>query len=87
MRALNRHGYTRSVEYLHVITRTARERCALFLKFIHDHLDNLMDVLERFLFGGSLRNCTQVPQRRTIGMKAALIGFYDNFEGVRLHES
>ena len=85
MGALNRHSYARSVEHLHVITRTARERFSLFLKFIHDHLDDLMYVLERFLFGGPLGHCTQVAQCRAIGMKAALIWFYDYFESVRLH--
>jgi hypothetical protein len=85
MGALNRHSYARSVEHLHVITRTARERFSLFLKFLHDHLDDLVYVLERFLFGGPLGHCTQVAQCRAIGMKAALIGFYNYFESVRLH--
>ncbi len=61
------------------------DRYAIFLEFIHNHLDDLIDVLQRFGFRRALRYRTEWAERRAVGVITALIGFHYDFERVSLH--
>ena len=82
---LDRYSDACSFENLNVVSWTARKRCAIFTKLIHDHVNDLIDVPEGFLLGRTLRHRSKVAQRRAIGMITTIVRLYHDFESIRLH--
>ena len=76
---------TRAFENFNVVAWTIRKWLTILAKLIHDHVDDLIDVLECFVLGRPLRYGAKVAQRRAISVITALIWFYYNFESIRLH--
>lgn len=58
---------------------------AVFLEFVHDHLDDFVDVFESFLSSGALGDCAITAQGGAIGVIAAFVGLDNDFERVGLH--
>ena len=54
-------------------------------QFVHDHLDDFIDILERLFWGCALLDCALVAERRAISVVATLIRLHDHFERVRFH--
>ena len=76
---------TRAFENFNVVAWTIRKWLTILAKLIHDHVDDLIDVLECFVLGRPLRYGAKVAQRRAIRVITALIWFYYNLESIRLH--
>jgi hypothetical protein len=72
-------------EHLNIIVRRGWKGNAVLSKLVDDHLDDFIDVGERFLMGRALRHRAELAQSGAIGMKPALIWLYHYFECVGLH--
>ena len=80
-------GYsnTRAFEDLHIVVEGKSN--SIFPEFIHDHLDNFVDILQRLGFRRTLGNRTESTQSGAVSVISAFIGFHNDFEGIRLHQN
>ena len=77
------YGNTRTFEDLYIVVGG---KCnTIFLEFVHDHLDNFVDVLQSLCCRRTLGNCTESTQSGAVGVVSAFIGLHDDFESIRLH--
>jgi len=65
-----RSGDTRTVEYLEIVAGDSRQWEMILKQLVHDHLDDLIDILERLFRGSALRDRAVVAERRAIGVVA-----------------
>jgi len=56
-------------------------------QLVHDHSDDLIDILERLFRGSALGDRAVVAERRAIGVVATLIRLDNDFERVSFRES
>lgn len=64
----------------------------IFDQFLHNHMDNVVDILKRLFPRSPRGSCSDAFQRRTIGLRSLVtcgiqVRFHDHFEAVSLHTS
>ena len=74
-----------AIEDLNVIMRGKSD--TIFPKLVHDHLNDFINVPERFSLSRPLCDRAKSAQHRTIGVVAALIWLDNDFERIGLHRN
>lgn len=74
-----------SFENLNVVGGSVGKRNAVLAKLLDDHVHYFIYILERFLFGGALRDRAKTTQSRAKGMVPPLVRFDDHLETVCPH--
>src|SRR5260221_395622 len=83
---LHGHCDARTFEYLDIVAGGSRQRDMILKQLVHDHLDDLIDILERLLRCSTLRDGAMVAERWAVGVVATLIRLDNDFERVGFHD-